>query len=93
MTGKIPSPKHKRQRASVPTTALAKSVNEAMMRVTFTDGRVLCVPLAWFPVLRAATPEQRARWPALAGIGRGPFRRRLDGRGGLAVGLNRMPRL
>jgi len=52
-----------RQRAYVPTTALAKSVDfdEAMMRVTFTDGRVLCVPLAWFPVLRDATPEQRAR--------------------------------
>jgi hypothetical protein len=22
----------------------------------------LCVPLAWFPVLHAATPEQRARY-------------------------------
>jgi hypothetical protein len=46
----------------VPTTALAKSVDfdDAMMRVTFTDGRILCVPLAWFPVLNAATPEQRA---------------------------------
>ncbi|HEX8202258.1 MAG TPA: DUF2442 domain-containing protein [Isosphaeraceae bacterium] len=53
----------KRQRAFVPTTALAKSVefDDAMMRVTFIDGRVLCVPLAWFPVLRDATPEQRAR--------------------------------
>ena len=45
-------------------TALAKSVefDEAMMQVAFTDGRVLCVPLAWFPVLHAATPEQRARY-------------------------------
>jgi hypothetical protein len=32
-----------------------------MMRVAFMDGRVLWVPLAWFPVLRDATPEQRAR--------------------------------
>jgi hypothetical protein len=58
------STKPKRSRAYVPVTALAKSVafDEAMMQVVFTDGRVLCVPLAWFPVLRAATPEQRARY-------------------------------
>ena len=54
----------KARRAYVPTTALAKSVgfDEDMMRVTFTDGRVLAVPLAWFPVLRDATAEQRARY-------------------------------
>jgi hypothetical protein len=53
-----------RQRAYVPTTALAKSVDfdDAMMRVAFTDGRVLCVPLVWFPTLHAATPEQRQRY-------------------------------
>jgi len=58
------STKPTRPRAYVPVTALAKSVefDEAMMQVVFTDGRVLCVPLAWFPVLRAATPEQRARY-------------------------------
>ena len=58
------STKPKRPRAYVPATALAKSVefDEAMMRVAFTDGRVLCVPLAWFPILHAATPEQRARY-------------------------------
>jgi hypothetical protein len=52
------------RRSFVPTTALAKSVDfdETMMRVTFTDGRVLGVPLAWFPALREATPEQRARY-------------------------------
>ncbi len=57
------SSKPKRARAYVPVTALAKAVefDEAMMQVVFTDGRVLCVPLAWFPVLHAATPEQRAR--------------------------------
>lgn len=49
------------QRAFVPTTALAKQVefDEVSMRVTFTDGRVLSVPLSWFPLLRDATPEQR----------------------------------
>jgi hypothetical protein len=35
--------------------------DEAMLRVAFTDSRALCVPLAWFPVLLADTPEQRAR--------------------------------
>jgi hypothetical protein len=68
----------KRIRAYVPATALAKSVefDETMMRVAFTDGRILCVPLTWFPALHAATPEQRAHyeiggggiglhWPAL----------------------------
>jgi len=50
------------RRAFVPATALAKSVefDEVTMRVAFTDGRVLSVPLAWFPVLRDATPDQRA---------------------------------
>jgi hypothetical protein len=48
----------------VPATALAKSVkfNKTTMQVTFIDGRVLSVPLAWFPVLSAATPAQRARY-------------------------------
>jgi|SRR5581483_962449 len=57
--GNTPKP----QRAYVPVTVLAKAVDfdETMMRVAFTDGRVLSVPLAWFPVLQGATPEQRAR--------------------------------
>jgi hypothetical protein len=48
----------------VPATALAKVVecDDAMLRVTFTDGRVLGVPLVWFPRLRDATPEQRAHY-------------------------------
>jgi len=32
------------------------------MRVLFTDGRVLSVPLQWFPVLRRASHEQRQRY-------------------------------
>ena len=50
-------------RAYVPTTAFAKKVkfDDAMMYVTFTDGRVLGVPLAWFPTLRKATPKQRTK--------------------------------
>ena len=50
-------------RAYVPTSALAKAVefDDEMMRVALTDGRVIAVPLVWFPLLTSATPEQRAR--------------------------------
>ncbi len=53
----------KLQRSYVPARALAKSVDfdEDMMRVTFTDGRILCVPLVGFPVLHSASPEQHAQ--------------------------------
>ena len=51
------------RRGFVPATALAKQVDfdELTMKVTFTDGRVLSVPLSWFPLLDNATPEQRAK--------------------------------
>ena len=52
------------KRSFVPATALAKSVkfNKSMMEVTFTDGRILSVPLMWLPALKAATPAQRMRY-------------------------------
>ena len=51
-------------RAYVPTTALAKSVqfDNEMMHVTLTDGRIISVPIRWFPLLREATPDQRERY-------------------------------
>ena len=51
------------KRSFVPATALAKTVKCGieMLEVTFTDGRVLNVPLIWFPTLWHATPEQRTR--------------------------------
>ena len=50
------------RRAFVPTTALAQAVSfdEHMMHVALTDGRIISVPIAWFPLLAEATPEQRA---------------------------------
>jgi hypothetical protein len=36
--------------------------DDEMMHVMFADGRILSVPLVWFPVLHDATPEQRARY-------------------------------
>ncbi|MCC6454511.1 MAG: DUF2442 domain-containing protein [Caldilineaceae bacterium] len=66
------------RRAFVPTTALAQAVSfdEHMMHVALTDGRILSVPVVWFPLLAEATPEQRTEveigagglslhWPAI----------------------------
>jgi hypothetical protein len=62
--GQVNNKKPKAGRAFVPVTALAKEVefDDEMIRVRFTDGRVLGVPLVWFPLLHEATPEQRARY-------------------------------
>jgi hypothetical protein len=51
-------------RAYVPTTALAKSItfDEEMMHVSLTDGRLISVPIIWFPLLRNATSEQRNKY-------------------------------
>ncbi len=59
-------------RAYRPTTSLAQSVefDEEMMHVQLSDGRVISVPLVWFPRLREATPEQRQHVEIGAG-GRG----------------------
>ena len=55
--------------AYVPTTALARAVDfsDAMMRVTLTDGRIVSVPLVWFPRLQGARPEQQARYEISGG--------------------------
>ena len=52
------------QRAYVPTSALAKTVSfdEEMMHVFLTDGRVISVPIIWFPLLHKAVPKQREQY-------------------------------
>jgi len=54
---------NKPRRAFVPTMALAQSVafDDTMMHVTLTDGRVVSVPLVWFPILHQAKPAQRSK--------------------------------
>ena len=49
------------QRAYMPTTALAKTLtfDDDMMHVFLTDGRIISVPMNWFPLLDKATPKQR----------------------------------
>jgi len=56
-------------RAHVPTSALAKSVafDDLMMHVTLMDGRVISTPLTWFPLLHAATLEQREKYEVCGG--------------------------
>jgi hypothetical protein len=58
------SGKQKIRRAFVPKTALARSVRfvNEMMEVALTDGRILSVPIIWFPLLHEATPEQREKY-------------------------------
>ena len=57
------------RKAYVPTTALAKSLefDQDMMQVALTDGRVLSVPLQWFPALRHASREQLDRYEIAGG--------------------------
>ena len=56
-------------RAYVPTTALAKHVHfdTDLMHVTLTDGRIISIPLIWFPLLHSASPEQRNEYEIGAG--------------------------
>jgi len=62
-------PNIRTMRAYIPTTALAKAVSfdDAVMHVTFTDGRILSVPIIWFPILHAASREQRTQYEIGAG--------------------------
>lgn len=55
------SVKSRIRRSFVPASALARSVEFSadLMHVHLTDGRILSVPLIWFPTLHEATPEQR----------------------------------
>ena len=52
------------RRAYVPTTALAQNLkfSDDMMHVSLTDGRIISVPIIWFPLLQEATPEQREQY-------------------------------
>ena len=52
----------KNTRSFRPTSALANAIEftDDLMNVHLMDGRIIGVPLAWFPRLLAATPEQRS---------------------------------
>lgn len=40
---------------------------EDTLNVDLMDGRTIIVPLAWYPTLRHATPEQLANWEPCGG--------------------------
>jgi hypothetical protein len=46
------------------------SSTEHELSVALMDGRTITVPLAWYPRLANATPEQRVHWE-IAGAGQG----------------------
>ncbi|WP_337176908.1 DUF2442 domain-containing protein [Paludisphaera sp.] len=43
------------------------AVTEDELRVDLLDGRTVTVPLAWYPRLLHASPEQRANWKIAGG--------------------------
>lgn len=47
--------------------ALEIDVTEDELNVVLADGRRIAVPLAWFPRLLAASPEERAKFEILGG--------------------------
>jgi hypothetical protein len=51
-----------------PATSVA--VSEDTLTVELADGRTIAAPLAWYPRLAHATPDERASWRLIAG-GRG----------------------
>jgi hypothetical protein len=54
---------------SVPE-AMTVAVTEDTLTAELSDGRTISVPLAWYPRLVHATPEERGNW-ALIGGGQG----------------------
>jgi hypothetical protein len=58
--------------AKVKTDARAIDVHldEDSLEVVLSDGRTVSAPLEWFPRLRDASPEQKAKWRFIGpGIG------------------------
>ncbi len=43
------------------------SFTDATLSVAMKDGRTITVPLAWYPTLLNATPEQRMKWQIAGG--------------------------
>lgn len=42
-------------------------VTDDVLSVSLKDGRTITVPLAWYPRLLAATPQQRSNWNVSGG--------------------------
>ena len=46
--------------------AISVAATEDTLTAELTDGRTISVPLAWYPRLLHATPEERANWKLFA---------------------------
>lgn len=77
MSPLLERPSH--ERAYIPTSALATAVEftDGLMHGALTNGRIVSIPILWFPRLRSATPEQSAHYEIGAG-GRGLYWPDLD---------------
>lgn len=65
-------------RAEVPLASVQHvAVTEETLTVELSDGRTIVVPLAWYPRLVHATPEERSDW-RLIGNGEGIHWPQLD---------------
>ena len=64
MSALVDKQKPQPRKAFRPTTALAKSVKfkDEMMEVSLTDGRIINVPVIWFPLLYEASAEHREHY-------------------------------
>ena len=51
---------------SVPE-AMTVEVTEDTLTAELSDGRTISVPLAWYPRLEHATPEERSNWELIGG--------------------------
>ena len=47
--------------------AVEASCSTDTLSVTLSDGRLVSVPLAWFPRLADATPRERSDWELIGG--------------------------
>ena len=49
--------------------AMHVAVEDARLVVDLMDGRTIAVPLAWYPRLANASPQQRSHWELAGGYG------------------------
>src|ERR1700722_14001651 len=71
------------------------NTNDGMLTVWFADGRVLGIPLAWYPSLQEASPAERSTWES-RGAGHGIYWPDLDydlDIEGMIAGAKEMPGL
>jgi len=48
-------------------TAIGVEISDKALRVSLADGRVVSVPISWFPRLSHALPRHRAIWELIGG--------------------------